>query len=117
MKRLLLLLLPATLLVGCAPSPWKQLSQGERTEDLLQALAPPLAEESVSSPQPEMDWLPQKTPAPFRRLPNPDFVLYFLPRLAENSIVPAYQTRLHLYLPPAPWALPGEAVCAGCPPR
>lgn len=111
-------LLLIALLAGCAPSPWKQLSQGRPTEDLLKALISP--DESFRRPIRDdgHHGSRQGDAAAFRRLPNPGFVLYLMPRLVGDSIVPGYQTRFQLYLPPAPWALPTEvAACTGCPPQ
>lgn len=107
----------ALLLASCSPSPWKQLSRGQTTEELLTAGVTP---EQLQRPLPEAAALPQDDALPqkdlpqedaleFRRLPNPEFILYLRPRLAGDTLVPAYQTRFSLYPSPAGWVLPGDA--------
>lgn len=112
-------ILVCLLLSGCAPSPWKQLSKGVPTEDLLRSQTAAAEDLRLHPPPPERmpDAASAAAPARlFARLPNPTFTLYFSARLSEDSVIPPYHTRFHLYAPPSPWALPGEAPphCTGC---
>ena len=96
---------------GCSPSPWKLLTSGAETADLLQSAASP---DRVQPPAIKGMNLPACASG---RLANPVFELYIAARIAGQSRVPAYRTEFHLYPPPTPWALPEEqtatAFCAG----
>lgn len=105
------------LLSGCAPSPWKWLNTGAPTEELMRAGLAPIAE--LPTPEGDDTTSLQSTTTPCttltarldgepKRLPNPSFTLHIARRVLGQSLIPAYQTHFHLYLPPTPWALPEE---------
>jgi conjugative transfer region lipoprotein (TIGR03751 family) len=113
-----------TLLQGCASNSHELLPRGERDmqqiwsggtsghttlQEARLALRRPVQIEPATLQQPYTRTAANEIRSQFRRLPNPDLVLYVFPHLAgsEQSPVPGYSTVFPFYKQ-VHYALPGE---------